>query len=99
MCGYIANLSPVAVHTGPLVLYDVWYCSMLLRITHNMHNTLRSFSFSFFIHMVFIIFTCHFSCLVTTDALLGASVNLLFLNLLTSEVGSSDGGGGATIKR
>ena len=46
--------------------------------------------------MVFIIFTCHFSCLVTTDALLGESVNLLFLNLLTSEVevGSSNGGGG-----
>ena len=49
--------------------------------------------------MVFIIFTCHFSCLVTTDALLGESVNLLFLNLLTSEVGSSGGGEGATIKR
>ena len=56
------------------------------------HNTLGSFSF--FIHMVFIIFTCHFSCLVTTDVLLGESVNLLFLNLLTSEVGSSDGRGG-----
>ena len=44
--------------------------------------------------MVFIIFTCHFSCLVTTDVLLGKSVNLLFLNILILEVGSSEGWGG-----